>query len=120
MQAYQLRTLINNSKILMLTGIPLSIMVLVFGYLVYQINDISVSLNKVLEQDSSFYKTKTRENSSLLQVEESNSNSVSNHDSISQQLMLNNVSSTASTELLGSGTGNNSVQNIRTDNSHIK
>ena len=88
----------------MITVIPLAIMIVIFGYLVYQINSISVTLNTVLEQDSSSYKTKTRENSSLLQVEENSSNNGTNDNSISEQLMLNNVSSATSSESQESGT----------------
>src|SRR4029079_12698044 len=93
MQAYQLDRLNNNSRIWMITAIPLAIMIVIFGYLVYQVNDLSVKLNAALEQDSSSYKTKTRENSSLLQVEENNSNNGTIDSSFSEQLMLNNASS---------------------------
>ena len=79
-------------------------MIVIFGILVYQINSISVTLNTVLEQDSSSYKTKTRDSSSLLQVEENSSNNSANDNSISEQLMLNNVSSATSSESQESGT----------------
>jgi len=105
MQAYQLDRLINNSRIWMITVIPLAIMIVIFGYLVYQVNDLSVKLNAALEQDSSL-KTKTRENSSLLQVEENNSNNGTIDNSISEQLMLNNVSSETSSESQESGIDN--------------
>ena len=104
MQAYQLDRLINNSKIWIIIVIPLTIMIVIFGYLVYQINSISVTLNAVLEQDSSFYETKTRENLGLLQVEENSNNNGTNDNSISEQLMLNNVSSATSSESQESGT----------------
>jgi len=104
-QAYQLDRLINNSRIWMITVIPLAIMIVIFGYLVYQVNDLSVKLNAALEQDSSL-KTKTRENSSLLQVEENNSNNGTIDNSISEQLMLNNVSSETSSESQESGIDN--------------
>jgi uncharacterized membrane protein YcaP (DUF421 family) len=97
--------LINNSKLwLIITVIPLAIMIVIFGILVYQINSISVTLNTVLEQDYSSYKTKTRDSSSLLQVEENSSNNSTNDNSISEQLMLNNVSSSTSSESQESGT----------------
>jgi uncharacterized protein DUF421 len=105
-QAYQLDRLINNSKIWMITVIPLAIMIVIFGYLVYQVNDLSVKLNAALEQDSSSYKTKTRENSSLLQVEENNSNNGTIDNSITEQLMLNNVSSETSSQSQESGIDN--------------
>jgi len=106
MQAYQLYRLINNSRIWMITVIPLAIMIVIFGYLVYQVNDLSVKLNAALELDSSSYKTKTRENSSLLQVEENNSNNGPIDNSISEQLMLNNVSSETSSGSQESGIEN--------------
>ncbi len=106
MQAYQLYRLINNSRIWMITVIPLAIMIVIFGYLVYQVNDLSVKLNAALEQDSLSLKTKTRENSSLLEVEENNSNNGTIDNSISEQLMLNNVSSEASSESQESGIDN--------------
>jgi len=90
----------------MITAIPLAIMIVIFGYLVYQVNDLSVKLNAALELDSSSYKTKTRENSSLLQVEENNSNNGTIDNSISEQLMLNNVSSETSSESQESGIDN--------------
>jgi uncharacterized membrane protein YcaP (DUF421 family) len=97
--------LINNSKLwLIITVIPLAIMIVIFGILVYQINSISVTLKTVLEQDYSSYKTKTRDSSSLLQVEENSSNNSTNDNSISEQLMLNNVSSSTSSESQESGT----------------
>ena len=97
--------LINNSKLwLIITVIPLAIMIVIFGILVYKINSISVTLNTVLEQDYSSYKTKTRDSSSLLQVEENSSNNSTNDNSISEQLMLNNVSSATSSESQESGT----------------
>ena len=105
MIAYPFDRLINNSKLwLIITVIPLAIMIVIFGILVYQINSISVTLNTVLEQDYSSYKTKTRDSSSLLQVEENSSNNSTNDNSISEQLMLNNVSSTTSSESQESGT----------------
>ncbi len=85
-------------------SIPLAIMIVIFGYLVYQINGISVTLNTLLEQYSSIYKTNTRENSSLLQVGENSSNNSTNDNSASEQLMLNNISSATSSESLESGT----------------
>ena len=106
MQAYQLYRLINNSRIWMITVIPLAIMIVIFGYLVYQVNDLSVKLNAALEQDSLSLKTKTRENSSLLEVEENNSNNGTIDNSISEQLMLNNVSSETSSESQESGLDN--------------
>jgi hypothetical protein len=106
MQAYQLYRLINNSRIWMITVIPLAIMIVIFGYLVYQVNDLSVKLNAALEQDSLSLKTKTRENSSLLEVEENNSNNGTINNSISEQLMLNNVSSETSSESQESGIDN--------------
>jgi len=106
MQAYQLYRLINNSRIWMITVIPLAIMIVIFGYLVYQVNDLSVKLNAALEQDSLSLKTKTRENSSLLEVEENNSNNGTIDNSISEQLMLNNVSSETSSESQESGIDN--------------
>ncbi len=52
MIAYPFDRLINNSKLwLIITVIPLAIMIVIFGILVYQINSISVTLNTVLEQD---------------------------------------------------------------------
>jgi hypothetical protein len=45
----------------MIIVIPLSIMTVIFGYLGYQMNDISVTLNAVLEQNSSLNEIKTRE-----------------------------------------------------------
>ena len=104
MKVYQFDRLINNSRIWMITVIPLAIMIVIFGILVYQINSISVTLNTVLEQDSSSYKTKTRDSSSLLQGEENSSNNSTNDNSISEQLMLNNVSSATSSESQESGT----------------
>ena len=99
--------LINNSKLwLIITVIPLAIMIVIFGILVYQINSISVTLNTVLEQDYSSYKTKTRDSSSLLQVEENSSSNSTNNNSISEQLMLNNVSSETSSESQESGIDN--------------
>jgi len=106
MQAYKLDKLINNSRIWMITVIPLAIMIVIFGYLVYQVNDLAVKLNEALEQDYSSYKTKTRQNSSLLQVEENNSNNGTIDNSISEQLMLNNVSSETSSESQESGIDN--------------
>jgi hypothetical protein len=106
MQAYQFDRLINNSRIWMITVIPLAIMIVIFGYLVYQVNDLSVKLNAALEQDSSSYKAKTRLNSNLLQVEENNSNNGIIDNSISEQLMLNNVSSETSSESQESGIDN--------------
>ena len=106
MQAYQLYRLINNSRIWIITVIPLAIMIVIFGYLVYQVNDLSVKLNAALEQDSLSLKTKTRENSSLLEVEENNSNNGTIDNSISEQLMLNNVSSETSSESQESGIDN--------------
>jgi len=106
MQAYKLDRLINNSRIWMITVIPLAIMIVIFGYLVYQVNDLSVKLNAALEQDSLSLKTKTRENSSLLEVEENNSNNGTIDNSISEQLMLNNVSSETSSESQESGLDN--------------
>ncbi len=104
MIAYPLDRLINNSRIwIVITVIPLAIMIVIFGILVYQINSISVTLNTVLEQDSSSYKTKTRDSSSLLQMEENSSNNSTNVNSISEQLMLNNVSSATSSESQESG-----------------
>jgi hypothetical protein len=61
MQAYEFDRLINNTKIWMIIVIPLSIMTVIFGYLGYQMNDISVTLNAVLEQNSSLNEIKTRE-----------------------------------------------------------
>ena len=90
----------------MITVIPLAIMIVIFGYLVYQVNDLSVKLNAALEQDSLSLKTKTRENSSLLEVEENNSNNGTIDNSISEQLMLNNVSSETSSESQESGIDN--------------
>lgn len=105
MIAHPLDRLINNSRIwIIITVIPLAIMTVIFGILVYQINSISVTLNTVLEQDSSSYKTKTRDSSSLLQVEENSSNNSTNDNSISEQLMLNNMSSATSSEAQESGT----------------
>ncbi|WP_196816473.1 DUF421 domain-containing protein [Candidatus Nitrosocosmicus oleophilus] len=98
--------MINNSRIWMITVIPLAIMIVIFGYLVYQVNDLSVKLNAALEQDSLSLKTKTRENSSLLEVEENNSNNGTIDNSISEQLMLNNVSSETSSESQESGIDN--------------
>ena len=106
MQAYQLDRLIKNSRIWIIAIIPLAIMIVIFGYLVYQVNDLSVKLNAALEQDSSTLKTKTRENSSLLEVEENNSNNGTIDNSISEQLMLNNVSSETSSESQESGIDN--------------
>lgn len=106
MQAYQLDRLINNSRIWMITVIPLAVMIVIIGYLVYQVNDLSGKLNAALEQDSSSYKTKTRENSSLLQVEENNSNNGTIDNSITEQLMLSNVSSETSSQSQESGIDN--------------
>lgn len=89
----------------MIIVIPLAIVIVFFGYLVYQINSISVTLNVVMEENSSFYETKTREILGLLQVEENNSNNNgTNGNSIVEQLMLNNVSSSSSSEPQESGT----------------
>ncbi|WP_458718980.1 DUF421 domain-containing protein [Candidatus Nitrosocosmicus sp. R] len=105
MIAYPHDRLTNNSRIwIVITVIPLAIMIVIFGILVYQINSISVTLNTVLEQDSPSYKTKTLDSSSFLHVEENSSNISTNDNSISEQLMLNNVSSATSSESQESGT----------------
>jgi riboflavin synthase alpha subunit len=58
--------LINNSKIWMIIVIPLAIMIVIFGYLAYQMNGISVTLNAVLEQNLSLYEIKTTEISFIM------------------------------------------------------
>ena len=65
---------------------------------------VSVTLSAVLEQNSSLYETKTRGNLGLLQVEENSNNNGTNENSISEQLVLSNVSSTTSSESQKSGT----------------
>ncbi len=79
-------------------------MIVIFGYLAYQMNGISVTLSAVLEQNSSLYETKTRGNLGLLQVEENSNNNGTNENSISEQLVLSNVSSATSSESPESGT----------------
>jgi hypothetical protein len=96
MRSYKLDRLINNSKIWIIIVLPLTIMIVMFGYLVFQINSISVTLNAVLEQDLSFYETKIKERSESPQVEENSNNNGTNSDSISEQLLVNNISSTTS------------------------
>ena len=82
----------------MIIVIPLAIMIIIFGYLAYQMNGISVTLSAVLEQNSSLNETKTRGNLGLLQVEENSNNNGTNENSISEQLVLSNVSSAISSE----------------------
>ena len=111
--------MINNSKIWIITVIPLAIMIIIFGYLIYQVNDLSVKLNTVLEQDSSSYKTKTRENTSILQMEENNSNNSTIDNSISEQLMLNNLSTATSSESQESEADNGGQNSNDVDSPYI-
>lgn len=94
-------------------------MIIIFGYLIYQVNDLSAKLNTVLEQDSSSYKAKTRENASILQIEESNSNTGTIDNSISEQLMLNNISTATSSESQESEAGNGEQNSNGVDSPYI-
>ena len=104
MRSYKLDRLINNSKIWVIIVLPLTIMIVMFGYLVFQVNSISVTLNAVLEQNSTFYETKSTENLELPQVEEDSNNNGTISNSISEQLLVNNnISSITSSQSQGSG-----------------
>ncbi len=67
-------------------------------------NSISVTLNAVLEQNSSLYETKTRENLGLIQIKENSNNNGTNENSNLEQLVLNNVSSATLSESPETGT----------------
>ena len=106
--AYQFYGLINNSKREIIIVIVLAIMIVIFGYLIYQMNSISVTLNTVLEQNSLFYERLSMENLELPQPELNSNNSVPNSNGISEQLTLNNISSQAVSESQNSGTSSSS------------
>ncbi|WP_458743513.1 DUF421 domain-containing protein [Candidatus Nitrosocosmicus sp. T] len=97
--------MINNSKREIITLIVLAITIVIFGYIVYQINLISVTLNSVLEQNSLFYEKISRENPELSKLELNNSNSGTHSNGISEQLTLSNVSSQMASESRTSGSG---------------
>ena len=118
---YNLDRLINNSKIWVIIVLPPTIMIVMFGYLVFQVNSISVTLNAVLEQNSTFYETKSTENLELPQVEEDSNNNGTNSNSISEQLLVNNISSTTSSQSQGSGIdSSDSGQNMSSGTSPFK
>ncbi len=103
---YQFCALIYNSKREIITLVVLAITIVIFGYLVYQINIISFTLNSVLEQNSLFYERISRENSELANLELNNNNNNSGttaSNSISEQLTLNNISSQMASESQNSG-----------------
>ena len=114
--------MINNSKREIITLIVLAITIVIFGYLVYQINVISVTLNSVLEQNSFLYERISRENPELpnpqLNNNNNNNNNNKNNNSStpgngnSGQLTLSNVSSQMASEsesrTSGSGGGSDS------------
>ena len=77
--------MINNSTIWTITVISLPIILVVVGYLVYQVNSISVTLNAVLEQNSN--------------------NNGTNDNIISEQLALRNAPPIAPSESPDSETG---------------
>ncbi|TVP40387.1 DUF421 domain-containing protein [Candidatus Nitrosocosmicus arcticus] len=77
--------MINNSTIWIIIIISLAIMLVVVGYLVYQVNSISVTLNAVLEQNSN--------------------NNGTNDNGISEQLALLNALPTTPSESSDSETG---------------
>lgn len=77
--------MINNSTIWIIVVTSLAIMLIVVGYLVYQVNNISVTLDAVLEQNSN--------------------NNGTNDNGISEQLALHNTSSTTPSESPDSETG---------------
>ena len=77
--------MINNSTIWIIVVTSLAIMLVVVGYLVYQVNNISVTLDAVLEQNSN--------------------NNGTNDNGISEQLALHNTSSTTPSESPDSETG---------------
>ena len=107
--AYQFYGLINNSKREIIIVIVLAIMIVIFGYLIYQMDSISVTLNTVLEQNSLFYERLSMENLELPQPELNSNNSVPNSNGISEQLTLNNISSQAAvSESQNSGTSSSS------------
>jgi uncharacterized membrane protein YcaP (DUF421 family) len=89
--------LINNSKREIITLIVLAITIVIFGYLVYQINVISVTLNSVLEQNSLLYERISRENPELPNLQRNSSSSTSSNG-ISEQLTLSNASSQMASE----------------------
>jgi uncharacterized membrane protein YcaP (DUF421 family) len=121
MRSYKLDRLINNSKIWVIIVLPLTIMIVMFGYLVFQVNSISVTLNAVLEQNSTFYETKSTENLELPQVEEDSNNNGTISNSISEQLLVNNISSTTLSQSQGSGIdGSDSGQNMSSGTSPFK
>jgi uncharacterized membrane protein YcaP (DUF421 family) len=101
--------LINNSKREIITLIVLAITIVIFGYIVYQINIISVTLNSVLEQNSLFYEKISRENPELSKLElNNNSNGGTRSNGISEQLTLSNVSSQIAPESQNSGSSGGS------------
>ena len=121
MRSYKLDRLINNSKIWVIIVLPPTIMIVMFGYLVFQVNSISVTLNAVLEQNSTFYETKSTENLELPQVEEDSNNNGTISNSISEQLLVNNISSTTSSQSQGSGIdSSDSGQNMSSGTSPFK
>ncbi len=89
--------MINNSKREIITLIVLAITIVIFGYLVYQINVISVTLNSVLEQNSLLYERISRENPELPNLQRNSSSSTSSNG-ISEQLTLSNASSQMASE----------------------
>jgi uncharacterized membrane protein YcaP (DUF421 family) len=95
--------LINNSKREIISLIVLAITIVIFGYIVYQINIISVTLNSVLEQNSLFYEKISRENPDLSKLELNNSNSGTRSNGLSEQLTLSNASSQIAPESQNSG-----------------
>ncbi len=121
MRSYKLDRLIYNSKIWVIIVLPPTIMIVMFGYLVFQVNNISVTLNAVLEQNSTFYETKSTENLELPQVEEDSNNNGTNSNSISEQLLVNNISSTTSSQSQRSGIdSSDSGQNMSSGTSPFK
>ena len=88
--------MINNSKREIITLIVLAITIVIFGYLVYQINLISVTLNSVLEQNSLLYERISSENQELPNLQRNSSSTSSN--GISEQLTLSNASSQMASE----------------------
>ena len=98
--------MIYNSKREIITLVVLAVTIVIFGYLVFQINIISVTLNSLLEQNSLFYERISRENPELANLELNNNNNNSGttaSNSISEQLTLNNISSQMASESQNSG-----------------
>lgn len=69
--------MINNKRSWIIIVIPLAILIVIFGYLVYQTHSISLTLNAILEQTSN--------------------NNAKNNSDISELMMFSNISSATTT-----------------------